>query len=213
MERAAAQLMKALNSSNCSLALIAIFFLALNTSAQQNEAPAFQAAHQAYDSGRLVDAEKGFAAIVKADPKDIPAQMFLGQTLFREEKYAAAIVPYEKVRSLEQSGTKLSLTQHRILIDQLAMAYGMSGRAADSKALLQTAVRQDPEYPLNYYNLACVAADENDKSAVLSNLNLAFQHRAQALPGEHLPSPATDPSFQKFANDPAFKAFVSRTQQ
>ncbi len=66
--------------------------------------------------------------------------MFLGQTLFNEQKYAAAIVPYEKVQSLEKGGVKLTLTQHRILVDQLAMAYGISGRTADSKALLRCTV-------------------------------------------------------------------------
>ncbi|WP_245536468.1 hypothetical protein [Terriglobus saanensis] len=105
---------------------------------------------------------------------------------------------------------KLTRTQHRILVDQLAMAYGISGHTVDSKALLQEAVRSDPEYPLNYYNLACVAVDENDKPAVLKNLTLAFQHHAQVLLNEHLPDPSSDPSFQKYAQDADFKALVDR---
>jgi predicted Zn-dependent protease len=134
--------------------------------------------------------------------------MYLGQTLFKEEKFAAAIVPYEKVRALEKAGTKLTLTQHRILGDQLAMAYGISGRTSDSKALLQESVRTDPTYPLNYYNLACVSADENDKAGVLKNLSLAFQHKDQLLPGEQMPDPASDPSFKKYAQDADFKALL-----
>jgi hypothetical protein len=42
----------------------------------------------------------------------------------------------------------LTLTQHRILGDQLAMAYGISGHTADSKALLRELARTDPGYPL-----------------------------------------------------------------
>jgi predicted Zn-dependent protease len=129
--------------------------------------------------------------------------------LFREEKYALAVAPYEKVQALERHGMRLTLTQHRILVDQLAMAYGISGRTADSKALLQEGVRSDPDYPLNYYNLACVAADENDKSAVFKNLSLAFQHRDQVLLGEQMPDPAFDSSFKKYAQDADFKAFIS----
>jgi predicted Zn-dependent protease len=136
--------------------------------------------------------------------------MHLGQTLFKEEKFTAAIVPYEKVRALEKAGTKLTVTQHRILADQLAMAYGISGRTSDAKALLQESVRTDPSYPLNYYNLACASADEDDKSGVLKNLSLAFQHKDQVLPGEQMPDPASDPSFKKYAQDADFRALLER---
>jgi hypothetical protein len=90
------------------------------------------------------------------------------------------------------------------------MAYGISGRTSDSKALLQESVRTDPSYPLNYYNLACVSADENDKAGVLKNLSLAFQHKDQVLPGEQMPDPASDPSFKKYAQDADFKALLTR---
>ena len=178
--------------------------------AQISETERFQNAKRSYNAGRLTEAEKQFAEITRDNPENISAQMFLGQTLFREEKYAAAVVPYEKVRSLERSGTKLTLTQHRILNDQLAMAYGITGRSADAKALLQESVRTDPGYPLNYYNLACVSSDENDKAGVLKNLSLAFQHKDQVLPGEQMPDPVSDPSFKKYAQDPDFKALVAK---
>jgi predicted Zn-dependent protease len=176
--------------------------------AQRAEADVFQNAKHLYQTGHLAEAERSFRELVSRDPSSVAAQMFLGQTLFREEKFSDAIVPYEKVRDLEKSGVKLTLMQHRILGDQLAMAYGISGRTADSKALLEELVRTDPEYPLNYYNLACVAADQNDKPAVLKNLGMAFLHRSQILPGEEMPDPAADPSFKKYAQDADFKALL-----
>ena len=182
----------------------------LSAQAQKPEVEMLRDAQRLYDSGRFADAEKSFAEITREHPDNIAAQMRLGQTLFKEEKFAAAVVPYEKVRSLEKSGTKLTLIQHRILNDQLAMAYGISGRSADAKALLQESVRTDPGYPLNYYNLACVSADESDKAGVLKNLSLAFQHKDQVLPGEQMPDPAADPSFKKYAQDADFKALVAR---
>ncbi len=156
------------------------------------------------------EAEQSFLILAHEDPSDIVSQMYLGQTLLNEQKYAVEIVPYEKVQFLEKGGVKLILTQHRILVDQLAMAYGISGRTADSKALLQESVRSDPNYPLNYYNLACVSADEKNKAAVLQNLSLAFEHRDQFLPGEKMPDAATDPLFQEYTQDKDFKALVSR---
>jgi predicted Zn-dependent protease len=192
-----------------ALAKVLLFaFLSCLARAQKPEADMLRDAQRLYDSGKFADAEKGFAEITREHPDNIAAQMYLGQTLFKEEKFAAAVVPYEKVRSLEKSGTKLTLTQHRILGDQLAMAYGISGRSADAKVLLQESVRTDPGYPLNYYNLACVSADEDDKAGVLKNLSLAFQHRDQVLPGEQMPDPASDPSFKKYADDADFRELL-----
>jgi predicted Zn-dependent protease len=192
-------------------AIVAIMLLGgISVHAQKPEAEMLSDAQRLYDTGKLADAERSFAEITRQHPDNIAAQMYFGQTLFKEEKFAAAVVPYEKVRSLEKSGTKLTLIQHRILGDQLAMAYGISGRSADAKALLQESVRTDPGYPLNYYNLACVSADENDKAGVLKNLSLAFQHKDQVLPGEQIPDPASDPSFKKYAQDADFKALLAR---
>jgi predicted Zn-dependent protease len=181
--------------------------------AQVAEMDAFQSAKRLYQAGRLAEAEKSFREITLHDPSNVAAQMFLGQTLFREEKFAEAVKPYEAVRALEKSGAKLTLTQHRILGDQLAMAYGISGRTADSKAFLHELVHTDPEYPLNYYNLACVAADESDKPGVLKNLKLAFQHTDKVLPGEKMPDPASDPSFKKYVQDADFKALLTRLRK
>lgn len=192
-------------------AIAAVILLGgISAHAQKSDTEMFQDAQRLYASGKLPEAEKSFTEITRDHPANVDAQMYLGQTLFKEEKFAAAIVPYEKVRALEKAGVKLTLTQHRILGDQLAMAYGISGRTADSKALLQDLVHTDPEYPLNYYNLACVAADENDKPSVLKNLELAFQHKSQILQGEEMPDPASDPSFKKYAQDADFKALLAQ---
>jgi len=178
--------------------------------AQESGTASFKDGQQLYANGKLQDAEKIFEEIVRHDPSNVSAQMYLGQTLFREEKFKDAIIPYEKVRVLEKAGTKVTLTQHRILVDQLAMAYGISGRGADSKALLDGAIRSDPEYPLNYYNLACLAADENDKGKVLSNISLAFEHKEHVLEGEQMPDPRTDSSFQKYVRDEDFIKLMAK---
>jgi predicted Zn-dependent protease len=178
--------------------------------AQNADSESFRQAQHLYADKKLAEAERSFAEIVRLHPANVPAQMYLGQTLFEEQKYSEAIIPYEKVRKLVKAGTKLTLTQQRILGDQLAMAYGLSGRSADAKAILQDSVRTDPGYPLNYYNLACVSADEDDKAGVLKNLSLAFQHKDQMLPGEQMPNPASDPSFKKYADDGDFKELLGR---
>ena len=145
-------------------AIAAVILLGgISTHAQGPEAEMFQNAQRLYVSGKLAETETKFTEITRDHPANIAAQMYLGQTLFKEEKYAAAIVPYERVRALEKAGTQSSLTQQRVLGDQLAMAYGLSGRSSDAKALLQESVRIDPGYPLRrvahicpkYHEIGC----------------------------------------------------------
>jgi len=161
-------------------------------------------ARQEYTAGRFSDAERDFRELTRRDPSNFEGQLFLGQSLFRQEKYAESVVPYEKARQLERNGHKLNSDQHRILVDQLAMAYGISGDLKKARALLEDAVQQDPEYPLNYYNLACAFAEEDQKGKVLANLSLAFQHKDNVLKGEKMPDPRTDSSFQKYVRDDDF---------
>jgi predicted Zn-dependent protease len=141
-----------------------------------------QAQHE-YAAGKFAEAERDLREITKRDPSNIYAQVYLGQALFRQEKYAEAVVPYEKARALETNGSKLSSDQHRIIVDQLAMAYGISGDLKKARALLDGAIQQDPEYPLNYYNLACAFAEEGDKNKALSPPRQARSLPTQALPG------------------------------
>ena len=161
-------------------------------------------ARQEYAAGKFANAEGDFRELTKRDPSNIQAQVYLGQALFRQEKYAESVSPYEKALELEKNGSKLTSDQHRILVDQLTMAYGISGDLNKSHALLERAIRDDPEYPLNYYNLACVYAGEGNKAEALANLSLAFKHKGHVLQGEHLPDPRADSSFQKYVRDQDF---------
>jgi tetratricopeptide (TPR) repeat protein len=161
-------------------------------------------ARQEYAAGKFAYAERDFREVIKRDPSNVEGQVYLGQALFRQEKYTESVVPFEKARELERNGSKLTSDQHRILLDQLVMAYGISGDLKKARAILEDAIRQDPEYPLNYYNLACTFAEEGDKSKVLANLSLAFQHKNSVLKGEKMPDPRADSSFQKYVRDDDF---------
>jgi hypothetical protein len=57
---------------------------------------------------------------------------------------------------------------------------------------------------LNYYNLACVFAEDGNKGKMLANIELAFQHKDHVLKGERMPDPRSDSSFQKYVQDDDF---------
>jgi predicted Zn-dependent protease len=194
----------------CATFLVALFSGSCLAQAPQSSEKLMEQARQEYAAGKFADAERDFRELIKRDPSNVEGQVYLGQALFRQEKYTDSVLPYEKARELERSGSKLTSDQHRILVDQLAMAYGIGGDLKKARTLLEDAIRQDPEYPLNYYNLACAFAEAGDKDKVLMNLSLAFQHKENVLKGEQLPDPRTDSSFQKYVRDEDFLKLMAR---
>ena len=159
---------------------------------------------------KLADAERDFRKLTLDHPSNIYMQIYLGQSLFEQQKFAESRSPFEKALDLERVGNKLTSDQHRVLIDQLGMAYGLSGDLEMARALLESAIQKDPEYPLNYYNLACAFAEEDDKNKALANLSLAFQHKDNVLKGEKMPDPRTDSSFEKYVRDDDFIVLMKR---
>lgn len=196
----------------CRVAVVAWTLVLLNgtTLVSQVSSKLEEQARREYTAGRFADSERDFRELTKGDPSNLYAFIFLGQSLFRQGKYRESIEPFTRARELELRGRRLSLDQHRILVDQLAMAYGIGGNLKAAHALLAEAVANDPEYPLNYYNMACVYAEEDDKSKVIANLSLAFEHKRNLLKGEQMPDPSKDSSFQKYANDAEFVAIMKQ---
>jgi tetratricopeptide (TPR) repeat protein len=155
-------------------------------------------------------AEHDFREVVKRDPTNIPANMYLGQALFRQDRYAEAATFFQKTRDLQKSGKPLNTTQDRILTDQLVMSYGIIGEIKKAHALLDEAIGKDPDCPLNYYNRACAFAEEGDKTKALANLDQAFQRKANVLKGEQMPDPRADSSFQNYVHDPDFMGLMKK---
>jgi tetratricopeptide (TPR) repeat protein len=125
------------------------------------------------------------------------------------QSYAAAAVYYQ--RALDLLGSSPSdLNTRRFLVDQLSMSYGLSGDMASSRKANEEAVARDPDYPIYYYDLACVDAEEGKVDAARGHLQQAFDRRHNVLPGETFPDPAADDSFAKLKDDKGFSDFVNQ---
>jgi hypothetical protein len=96
----------------------------------------------------------------------------------------------------------------RALTDQVGMSYGIAGDIPKSRAIFESAIAKDSEYPLYYYNLACADAQKHKLSAARLHLQEAFARKANVLPGESMPQPAKDGSFLPYRNDKSFWAFI-----
>lgn len=63
-----------------------------------------------------------------------------------------------------------------------------------------------------YYNLACAHAEMNDLANAMKNLRLAFGYRANMIPGERMPNPASDSSFARFLSNPQFRKLLEEVR-
>jgi hypothetical protein len=92
----------------------------------------------------------------------------------------------------------------RVLVDDLGMAYGITGDLKNAKATFDYGVSKDPDYPLFHYNLACTFAEMNDRDHTIAELKEAFRLKDHRIPGEQMPNPGTDDSFVRFMKDKSF---------
>jgi hypothetical protein len=131
-----------------------------------------------------------------------------GSRYFIAHRYREAIGPYSKAFEIEKRTPSLDRTMWRVLIDNLSMAYGITGNVPSSAEVLNYGVSKDPDYPLFYYNLACGTAEQGKVQETESYLKLAFERRANVISGESLPDPRGDDSFQKLLKQKEFRQFV-----
>jgi hypothetical protein len=134
----------------------------------------------------------------------------IGNALYLQNKYAQAIPPYQQALDLEKTEPQLDRTLWRVLIDNLGMAYGMTGHLTEARATFEQGIQADPTYPMFHYNLACTFAKMNDLDHAMQSLKTAFRHRKNQSPGEEsMPDPLKDSSFQRFMKNETFRNLVN----
>lgn len=132
-----------------------------------------------------------------------------GSRYFLAHQYRQAIAPYQKAFEIEKSTPTLEKNLWRVLVDSLGMSYGISGDLTNARETLTYGVSKDPDYPLFYYNLACVTAEKGDRADTENYLKLAFERRDNMIPGETFPDARVDDSFQKLLLQKEFRQFVN----
>ena len=134
----------------------------------------------------------------------------IGNALYRQSNYAQAIPPYQKAFELEKVEPQLDRNLWRVLIDNLGMAYGMTGHLKEARATFEQGIQADPAYPMFHYNLASTFAGMNDLDHAMQSLATAFRYRKNQNPGEKgMPDPRQDSSFQRFMKNETFRTLVN----
>ena len=132
-----------------------------------------------------------------------------GSRYYMNGDYKHAIPPYQKALDLERKERKLEKKFWILLVDNLAMAYGITGDIKSSQAVCQYGISVEPTYPLFYYNMACGYGELNDEENAIKYLRPAFKYRNNMLEGETLPDPMTDSSFERFRDSETFRKAVA----
>jgi len=132
-----------------------------------------------------------------------------GSRYFVAHQYREAIPPYQKALEIEKSTPTLDKNHWRVLIDNLSIAYGITHDLSGARDALTYGVTKDPDYPLFYYNLACVAAEKGDLLDTENYLKLAFERRENLIPGETFPDARVDDSFQTLLLQREFRQFLA----
>ncbi len=131
------------------------------------------------------------------------------QVLYNQHQYKAAAPMFElALAKLPTAGDSNNKTVQRILTDQAGMSYGMSGDLKKARTLFESVIAADPEYPIYYYNLACADAEEKKLADAKIHLQEAFARKAYMIPGEPMPVPTADNSFQPYQSDKEFWTFL-----
>lgn len=131
-----------------------------------------------------------------------------GSQYYMAGDYKGAIPPYQKALDLEKKERKLEKKFWIVLVDNLGMAYGITGDIKSSMAVFEYGIAQEPSYPLFYYNMACGYGELGDEDNAIKYLQPAFKYKKNMLAGEHFPDPMTDSSFAKFVDDEKFRKAV-----
>jgi len=135
---------------------------------------------------------------------DSATEFGYGSIFYLRQDWKKASAHYETSLQLERQKRTLSPTQWNVLVDNLGMAYAMSGELSKAKATFEYGAQENPTYPMFRYNLACADAELGDLDGALGQLKLAFQFKSYSNPGEGIPDPSKDDSFKRYLSDPRF---------
>jgi hypothetical protein len=137
----------------------------------------------------------------------------LGSKFYLQRDYFHAEDAYLKALDLDRQKHSLSKDYFRVLVDNLGMSYGMTGKLPQAEATFVFGLTQDPEYPMFHFNLACTFGEMDKMNEALAQLRLFYKYKANMIAGETLPDPLKDDSFRNFVGKEEFVNAVHEMQK
>jgi tetratricopeptide (TPR) repeat protein len=136
-----------------------------------------------------------------------------GSRSYLQRDYSSAARSYQKALNLEKQKRTLPRDTFRVLVDNLGMSYGISGKLQQAKETFEYGLAQDSEYPMFHYDLACTYGEMKNMPQAIEELRLAYKYKANMIAGETLPDPIQDDSFRYFVRDDSFVRAVTEMKK
>ena len=134
--------------------------------------------------------------------------LMYGSYAYQMDQMENAAAFYQKALDLEKENPTLDEMYWLVLVDNLGMAYGISGDLESSKKTYEYGLSVKPEYPMFHYNLACTFAEMKDMDSTMVYLQNAFKYKDNMIEGEVIPDPWKDSSFKRFFDNKKFRKFL-----
>lgn len=131
-----------------------------------------------------------------------------GTSYYNQNEFKKAIPFYVQALALEQQDRKLEKKFWYVLVDNLGMAYGVTGDLEMARETFEYGIQNDPDYPMFYYEMADYFGEKGDSLNAIAYLQKAYDRRANFIAGEKFPDPRADDSFKKLLKNPDFRKFV-----
>jgi hypothetical protein len=131
-----------------------------------------------------------------------------GSSSYNQSDFKRAIPSYAQALALEQQEPKLEKKFWYVLVDNLGMAYGMTGDLESARKTFEYGVQKDPGYPMFYYEMADYYGEKGDLQNTMAFLQKAWDRKDNLLPGEKFPDARNDDSFKKWRKNPDFQKVV-----
>jgi tetratricopeptide (TPR) repeat protein len=151
-----------------------------------------------------------FAQNEIASTDSVTAEMFKqASTLFMDGKFSESIPVYRSALERDTQRPSLEKRVWHVLIDNLGVAYGITGDFNSAERTFAYGISKDSTYPLFYYNLACTHAERDDLNGAISYLRLAYRNKANMPNDVTFPDPEDDDSFRNLRKAPEFRAAMN----
>ena len=119
----------------------------------------------------------------------------------------AGAAPYDQ-RALDTLPADAPSAIRRVIIDRLSTSYDRIGQADKGRAINEAAIKTDADYPMYYYNLARIDAEDFKIADAKTHLQQAWDRKANLPAGQQMPDPTKDPSLQQLKNKADFWSYV-----
>lgn len=155
-----------------------------------------------------VKAEKLFNEASALAPDWILPIYGLADMNFMLRKYSASAKFYARAKELDDKTHELDKAGRHDMLDQLGLSYALDADYKTAESVYKDALKEDPEFPMFHYNLACVYAESHNLSNALEHLKKAWEFKDNMPKGQPFPDPRKDDSWREYLDNPRFQDAV-----